>query len=187
MPRARCQIARHIVKYTTPRAVGNIMFSLSRFFSSIPAPAPVYLPCLSWLAVPPLATRLSPPSTLANRALRFPLLSAVSHPHAIIAYDPRINSRARRTAIPLTSKRRQRALPETNFSASRCNAGRCIRARTTSHHNNVIHNEEKKTVSMIHQEDHNRHRASASDSQDVIYLQPRSDLAIFPPRLASNR
>lgn len=26
MSRARCQIARHIVKYTTPRAVGNIMF-----------------------------------------------------------------------------------------------------------------------------------------------------------------
>lgn len=26
MSRARCQIARHIVKYTSPHAVGNIMF-----------------------------------------------------------------------------------------------------------------------------------------------------------------
>lgn len=35
---ARCQIARHIVKYTTPRAVGNIMFSLALFVSTLSSP-----------------------------------------------------------------------------------------------------------------------------------------------------
>lgn len=40
MPRARCQIARHIVKYTTPRAVGNIMFPLPLRIPIRPDPFP---------------------------------------------------------------------------------------------------------------------------------------------------
>jgi len=121
MPRARCQIARHIVKYTTPRAVGNIMFSLP-VLPLHPRPLSL-LARLPRLAVPPSATRLSPPSTLANGALRFcPLLLTPARS----SRSPRINSRARArcTAVVLTSERRQRALPEIHFSAShrRCSA-----------------------------------------------------------------
>jgi len=105
MPRARCQIARHIVKYTTPRAVGNIMFSLGSFLPGPRLPWPFHLQPPSVPTVHP--PRASPPSSLPSRFL------TPARPSRFA------NKFARRTAIVLTSKQLQRPLPEIHFSVSR--------------------------------------------------------------------
>lgn len=65
IPRARCQIARHIVKYTTPRAVGNIMFS-------VPFPLPLRNPS-------PLPSPIPDRSTFNHPRVSQPRLSTLSH------------------------------------------------------------------------------------------------------------
>jgi len=122
MPRARCQIARHIVKYTTPRAVGNIMFSV---------PFPLLL------SLSPRSR--SPPSLAVDRStfnhprVSQPRLSTLSHEPSfptlalscvfLARFSPPRASRpsrfankfARRTAIVLTSKRLRMQPPRNLF------------------------------------------------------------------------
>lgn len=105
MPRARCQIARHIIKYTTPRAVGNIMFS--------PDPPPLSPPWpfhLQQPGVPTVHPPTSPPSPL------FPFSSSFLTPALPSRFA---NKFARRTAVVLTSRRFRRPLPEIHFSVGR--------------------------------------------------------------------